>query len=147
MVKVLLVMCLGASAALAGETPIKVGKPVSVGGEAVSVKFRPYTAKIGPDEGVVLKGQVLSRLPHKFFKVQITIRMWDVYRERNDLFERGRADVTFDSLVPSVPKRWQAVLVSPHKEGLIEPFAHPDPIYTVIVQFVKHVPGVKEAED
>jgi len=53
------VACLAACAALAGEAPIKVGKPVSVGGEAVSVKFRPYTAKIGPDDGVVLKGQVL----------------------------------------------------------------------------------------
>jgi len=137
-------MWLAACAVLAGEAPIKVGKPVSVGGEAVSVKFRAYTAKVGPDEGIVLRGQVLSRLPHKFFKVQVTIQMWDVYRKDKYLWKRGSANVVFEELVPNVPKRWEAVIKTDWNE--VNPFAKPDPIYTVIVQFVKQVAGADEAK-
>ena len=145
----LLVACLAASAWAQSATvegyKVKVGKRLAPSGEAVAVEFRLHEATLGPQGGVVASGYAVSSLPHEWFKITITIRFWDVYRERNDLFERARATVVLDKPKPGQRVKWRAILWSPHKKGSIEPFAQPNPIYTVAVDFASCMPKPKAA--
>ena len=125
---------------------LKVGKPVPATGEAIAVEFRLHEATLGPQKGVVASGYATSSLPHEWFKVTITIRFWDVYRERNDLFERARATVVLDRPKPGQRVKWRAILWSPHKKGHVEPFAQPKPIYSVGVEFEPCMPKPKTGD-
>jgi len=113
---------------------VQVGGKLPAQGEAVAVDFALYEATLGPDKGVVASGCAVSRLPHEWYQVTITIRFWDVYRDRNQLFERAYAKVVLDKPVPGKRVRWRAILWSPHMKDTVEPFNQPNPIYTVHVE-------------
>ena len=119
---------------------VEVGEKCPAGGNAVDVAFTLFHAALGPDKGLVASGYAKSNLPSEWYKVTLTIRFWDVYAERKDLFERACATVVIDRPKPGVRVKWRAILWSPHKEGRVEAFVHPKPIYTIHAAFTPSLP-------
>lgn len=142
----LLVILFVASARFDGIDAV-IGDRLEAGGEAVSVIFRVYEASIGPMRGAAVSGVAVSRLPSDWYKVTITIRAWDVYPERGNLHERGKAIIVLDRPRPGRRERFRALLWSPHyKKRTLEPFAKAKPIYTVTTTF-ERVDPVTEKEN
>ena len=144
-------VCLATSVAMAQTVTVdgyrvNVGKPMPMAGPAVAVDFRLFAAELGPNKGAVASGYAISSLPSEWYKVTITIRFWDVYAQRKDIFERARATVVLDRPKPGRRVKWRALLWSPHKRNELEPFANPRPIHTIHVEFTPQLPKAAAEE-
>lgn len=117
--------------------PVRVGKPIALGGEAVMVQLKAHEAMVGPDKAVMLRGAVVSRLPHEYFKVTLDIRCWDVYTNDKTMFERGHVIIEIERPKPGRKVPFEALMRFQNAEGNYSPFAMPEPIYTVSVSFEK----------
>ena len=136
-VLVLLLICLGTRAygVEVDGYDVKIIKPALAGGDVVALTFKLYEIEVGPDKGLAASGYAVSRLPSEWYNVTITIRFWDVYAKRKDVFERARAIIVLDKPKPGCKVKWRAILWPPKGPGRMKPFVNPRPIYTITTEF------------
>jgi len=124
--------------------PVKLKAPLPLGGDAVDVAFKAYTASVGVKDAVILSGHAVSHLPHECFRVVVTLRFYDVYADRKDIFDPACLQLEFKGMPPERPVRWRKILRSAHDEKGFGWFARRKPVHTVQIHFEKFVPGAGE---